>query len=752
MVLALHDRGLMGIMSAALSVALEDGPITPDGTAYTVIAPTDRAFAKATEDGSILCTNSRACASENEFLFSSGVEEFVLRHVFRGYLFPELWTDGQILRSVNGAYSKVENLDGGAITIGGAHLAQKNSRIAAADGVILVVDSVLKDYSRLDPSAVASAERIADVGPFSDGQYRVLVNELTSYVTCYRKIRGLGFRDWESRQQSALVFSPLLSKPSEPEGVGGCEEGHSRIGGDPALKGLRRQMFVAPPSGKAQEWSNGVFWTIPLDVERPDSDDDLAYMTVMQLASLLRQKKVTSKELTALYLDRLKRYDDTLEAVVTFTDSLAMSQAAQADHEMEAGVFRGPLHGIPYGLKDLMAVPNYPTTWGAELFSNQVLNEACWPYKQLLSSGAVLVAKLATGAMAWGDVWFNGRTKNPWNIAEGSCGSSSGSGAATSAGLVPFAIGTETWGSMSCPSETMGVTGYRPTFGTVGRTGVMSLAPSLDKIGAFCREATDCAIIVNAMRGKDPEDMSSVIAPPIDPQDVAVEDMRIGYIKEADTQVVREMAHLGAQMVPVTLNFSVPASDVVNIILASEAGAYFDQWLRSDASNTMREQHKWPDYIRSARFIPAVEYIQANRARVGLMKEVSAKLAGLDAVLVPARLQGNQNGVGNGVGTPQVVFPVGFEPVAAKEGRASKRKDPKVQALIGLPYSDAKLLAIVSAYQTATTYHLRRPPIDDVEEDVRDLCLPYSRCSQKNDREDVSDDDAGDLADIADNL
>ena len=276
------------------------------------------------------------------------------------------------------------------------------------------------------------------------------------------------------------------------------------------------------------------------DIKRPVNLEDVAFWSLPELATLVRTRQVSSVELTRMYLGRLRRYDSVLNAVVTFTDSLALEQARRADREIVAGHYRGTLHGIPYGAKDLYAVPGYPTTWGSEPYRNQLLIATATTVRRLEDAGAVLIAKLSTGELAWNDVWFRGTTHNPWNVAEGSSGSSAGPAAAVSAGLVPFALGTETLGSIVSPSTRTGVTGLRPSFGRVSRAGVMALAWSMDKPGPLCRSADDCAIVFNAIRGRDPADPTTVDEPfPYD-AGTPLSRLRIGYIKSASTRPMKE--------------------------------------------------------------------------------------------------------------------------------------------------------------------------------------------------------------------
>ncbi|MBL7727690.1 MAG: amidase, partial [Dinghuibacter sp.] len=249
-------------------------------------------------------------------------------------------------------------------------------------------------------------------------------------------------------------------------------------------------------------------WNLPANVALPANREELAFYSIPQLASLIRNKKISSLALTEFFLYRLKKWGDTLECVISLTDNMAREQARQADAELARGIYRGPLHGIPYGLKDLFAVKGTKTTWGSTPYKEQVVNEDAYVYTQLKKAGAVLCAKLSLGALAYNNKWFGGETKNPWNLAQGSSGSSAGSAAATAAGLLPFAIGTETWGSIISPSARCGVTGLRPTFGTISRSGAMVLCWSLDKAGPICRSAEDAAIVFAALSGTDGKDAS----------------------------------------------------------------------------------------------------------------------------------------------------------------------------------------------------------------------------------------------------
>jgi Asp-tRNA(Asn)/Glu-tRNA(Gln) amidotransferase A subunit family amidase len=444
------------------------------------------------------------------------------------------------------------------------------------------------------------------------------------------------------------------------------------------------------------------------DVSRPANLEDVAFWSVSELAALLRTRQVTSLELTRMYLDRLRRHDSVLHAVVTFTDSLALAQAGRADREISAGRYRGPLHGIPYGVKDLYAVPGYPTTWGAEPYLDQVLGETATAVRKLEEAGAVLVAKLSTGALAMGDVWFRDTTRNPWNLEQGSSGSSAGSAAAVSAGLVPFALGTETLGSIVSPATRTGVTGLRPSYGRVSRHGIMALSWSMDKPGPLCRTADDCALVFDVIRGRDPQDPVTVDAPfPYD-AGAALADMRIGYVASAfdgdrrgvelDRAVLDVLRGLGATLIPVEL----PDRPVqaMRVVLSAEAAAAFDELTLSGRDSLLRRQDAgaWPNSFRSARFIPAVEFIQANRWRRLLQEDMDALFATVDVYVAPS-FEGNNLLITNLTGHPCVAVPAGF----------LENGSPASITFCGRMYGEADALALARAYQQATPWDERHP-------------------------------------------
>lgn len=451
----------------------------------------------------------------------------------------------------------------------------------------------------------------------------------------------------------------------------------------------------------------------PAGIQRPKNDEDIAFMSILELGQLLKANLVTSVELTGIFLKRLKRYGPVLESVVTITEELAYKQAKEADQLLAEGKYLGPLHGIPYGLKDIIAVPNYTTTWGSTSFKNQVLDIEAWVYKRLKSAGAVLVAKLVTGSLAYDDVWFGGRTRNPWNIEEYSTGSSAGPASCTSAGLVPFAIGSETCGSITYPASRCGVTALRPTFGAVGRTGVMSIAESLDKLGPFCRNSVDCVIVLDAIRGKDPDDVSSRDIPFRDPFSVDITKFTVGYLEDAEMEVVHVLQSKGVNMVPFNLSYSVDSvQGILNFTMDVEMLAHFDKWQRSNLDDEYEAQDQWPLELRRARAIPAVDYVQAQRARGILIQQVRESFK-VDAFIGNAT-DWEKVCVGNLVGFPVVVVPTGFKKISDARSNDTRRRTTITTGIYAPPDHDHVALALAMAYQSVTNHHKQRPPIDDL--------------------------------------
>ena len=531
----------------------------------------------------------------------------------------------------------------------------------------------------ITPDVIEAAEQIAGLS-FTPEQREMMVEDLTENLEEYQALREV---DLPNRVAPSLVF-------------------HPQIGG------------VTPPEGEASmEWE-------PRPTERPADDEALAFMTVAELASLLKNGQVTSSELTELSLARLKQYDPVLQAVVTLTENRAREAAAQADEEIAAGNWRGPLHGIPYGAKDLLSVRGYPTTWGAMPYKEQTIDEDAAVVEKLDAAGAVLAAKLTLGALAWGDVWFGGTTKNPWNIEQGSSGSSAGPGSAVAAGLVPFAIGSETLGSIVSPSTRNGVTGHRPTFGAVSRYGAMALSWSMDKLGPMARSAEDCALVLDAIRGRDPRDPATVAMPFPYSAQADVQALRVGFLeeafaedydnREADQATLQTLRDLGISLKPMALPSSLPVSAMLTM-LSVEAATAFDELTRTKGVNEMvrQERDAWPHVFRTSRLVPAVEYLQASRARTLLIEEMAETVQEIDVFVSPS-FGGQTLGITNLTGHPCVCLPNAFRPVE-DQASGSPRRAPGSITFVGRLYGDADVLALAHAYQQATDFHRRRPPI-----------------------------------------
>ena len=446
------------------------------------------------------------------------------------------------------------------------------------------------------------------------------------------------------------------------------------------------------------------------NIRLPKNKSDLAFYSIPELAGLIRSKQITSVELTKFFIDRLKKWGDTLECVITLTEDTALAQAKRADEEIKNGKYRGVLHGIPYGLKDLFAVKGYKTTWGTTPYKDQYVNEDAYVYKRLRHAGAVLCAKLSLGALAFNNKWFGGETKNPWNLKQGSSGSSAGSAAAVVAGLLPFTIGTETLGSIVSPSSRCGATGLRPTFGSISRSGAMVLCWSLDKAGPICRSAEDCAIVFNYIHGTDGKDYGSVDQKFNYDGVVNFKKLRIAYAENyfkrlapdaQERKVLEVYKSLGADLKPVEFpDSSVYPVNLISIILNAESAAAFDELTRTNRDDLIERQDKgfWPNSFRAARFIPAVEYINANRYRYNLCKAVNEFMKDYDVVIVPS-FAGRQLSITNLTGHPVVVMPMGF----------NQNGSPLSITLIGNLFDEATILAAAKAYQDKTDHNKKRP-------------------------------------------
>ncbi|MFN4285810.1 MAG: amidase [Lacibacter sp.] len=467
-----------------------------------------------------------------------------------------------------------------------------------------------------------------------------------------------------------------------------------------------------PPVGVAAATQQPLRWKLNKKLQRPQEPGALAFMSIADLAALLRNRQLTSVELTRYFIDRIKRYGDSLQCVISITEELALEQARLADAELQAGKDRGLLHGIPYGLKDLFAVKGTRTTWGAAPFQEQVIDTDSYVYTRLKEAGAVLVAKFTLGALAMGDWWFGGRTRNPWNRNLGSSGSSAGSAAATAAGLVPFAIGTETYGSIISPSHTCGATGFRPTFGTVSRSGAMTLSWSLDKIGPICRSAADAAIVYYYIKGTDGNDPGCVNPTFNFNPTASLKGLRIGYAKNyfdriRDTsanewKVLRALEQQGVQLIPVVFPDSgVYHFDMIGITIGAEAAAAFDELTRTDLDDQLTRQNRndWPNFFRAARFIPAVEYVNTTRHRYLLMQRVQELFTQVDVVLTPT-YGGSQLAITNLTGNPALCLPTGF----------NRQQLPTSITLLGRIYGDAAVLTVGHYLQNITGWHKVHPP------------------------------------------
>jgi len=535
---------------------------------------------------------------------------------------------------------------------------------------VAATESDQEDSLDLEVSTVAEAETIIGL-KFTPEERDSLRADLLDNLASYQAMRDVPL---DNSVAPALVFNPI------PRGA--------------VFDTVQRPVQFGPPP----------------DVKMPADLNELPFYTVRELSELIRTRQLTSLDLTRLCLERLKKYDAQLHCVITLTEDLALIQAARADAEIADGVYRGPLHGIPYGVKDLLATKGYPTTWGARPYKDQIIDRNASVITKLEAAGAVLVAKLSLGALAWGDVWFSDTTRNPWNLEQGSSGSSAGPAAAVSAGLVPFAIGSETWGSIVSPSTRCGVTGLRPTFGRVSRAGAMTLSWSMDKLGPICRTVEDCAIVFNYIYGPDGEDFSVIHLPFNYEPDVDFSQVRIGYLKEdfdLDTAyldqnlaALQKLRDLGANLIALELP-QIPVYPQ-GIILVAEAAAAFDELTRSNRDDLMVRQSKnaWPNVFRSSRFIPAVEYIQANRLRTLSIEAMARLMDSIDVYVAPT-FEGDNLLLTNLTGHPCVVLPNGFD----------EKSSPVSITFIGRLFDEGRLLAIAKKYQLATDFHRQHPPL-----------------------------------------
>jgi Asp-tRNA(Asn)/Glu-tRNA(Gln) amidotransferase A subunit family amidase len=450
--------------------------------------------------------------------------------------------------------------------------------------------------------------------------------------------------------------------------------------------------------------------------------EELCFLPVTELSALVRARKISSTELTKMYLDRLKKYSPKLLCVITLTEELALEQAARADKEIAAGKYRGPLHGIPYGAKDLFNTKGIKTTWGAEPYQEQVPTYTSTAIERLEKAGAVLLAKLSMGALAQGDKWFGGVTKNPWNLEQGSSGSSAGSASATSAGLVAFAIGTETLGSIVSPSTRCGVTGLRPTYGRVSRYGAMGLSWTMDKIGPLCRSVEDTALVLNAMYGPDGHDVTAIDAPFDWNPAAPLASLKIGYLKNEfertggfgqqpnpETIAARRKIYddafealrkAGVKIEPAELPQM--NAQALTVILNAEAAAAFDDITRDGRVTQLSGQANgdWPNSFRTSRLIPAVEYIRAARERTLLQEHFDAFMKDWDVLIAPSGTQTLT--ITNLTGHPQVAVPCGF----------LNGNNPQSILFTGRLYEEGTPLRVAHAFEQATEWHKMHPKVD----------------------------------------
>lgn len=571
--------------------------------------------------------------------------------------------------------------------------------------------------AEITKETIATAEEIAGV-TFTDDERAMMVRNLTNQKQAIERLHSIQL---DNSVSPALIFDPV------PPGA--------------TLPAKNKQPMVR---------ENVAVLT------RPGSIEELAFLPVSRLSVLVRTRQVKAIELTEMSLDRLKRYDPQLKCVITLTEERARAQARAADEEIARGKYRGPLHGIPWGAKDLLAAKGYKTTWGAGPYKEQTIDADAAVVQRLDNVGAILVAKLTMGELAQGDNWFGGRTRNPWWTEQGSSGSSAGPGSATAAGLVGFSIGTETLGSISSPSTRCGVTGLRPTFGRVPRTGAMALAWSMDKIGPMCRSAEDCALVLDAIYGPDGQDLAVRDYPFNWNASVRPSALRVGYFKAAfdlperdprnpdrvqhatkaeDDAALAVLQRIGARLIPVEPpQFALQGT---SLILTPEAGAAFEGLVLSGKVKEMVQQgpNAWPNTFRSAHFVPAVDYINANRARLLLMQQWWELFRNFDVIVTPTGGAG-QLAMTNLTGNPAVIVPNGFReaPPLGQGAAAAPRPDtgraapadtgrhvqppppsPRPKTPVSLTFlaplfEEEKALALAHAYQQATDFHLTRPP------------------------------------------
>lgn len=540
-----------------------------------------------------------------------------------------------------------------------------------------------KDFLRSSLIAAVAASLPTRASAIAEPEVEISIDDLKAFS----RIAGISFSDDELKQ--------VL--PDVKDWLSGYE----------SLRKLPIPFEVEPPTvfmpktHRSLKGKKGVSvkLTRAAEATRPKNDEDLAFMSVRELGALIRTRQITSVELTKVYLERLSRYGDKLLCVITAMPEQALKRAHEADAEIEAGRYRGPLHGIPCGIKDLFAMRGAPTTWGAAPYKDQVLPYDSAVVEKLHDAGAVIVAKLSMGALAMNDVWFKGKTKNPWNEKEGSSGSSAGSAAATAAGLVAFAIGTETLGSIMSPSNRCRVTGFRPSYGRISRYGAMGLSYTMDKVGPICRQVEDCALVFTALTGHDPRDRSSVDRPFHYVPTLNLATLKVGVVDGASNDaILAGLEKLGVHASKFKFD---PIPDGILSLLEVEAATSFDELTRSDRIHQLTNSD-WPESFRASRFVPGVEYLQAQRARAWLMDRYEEELGDLDVLAVPGvGITGSALRITNLTGHPQVNIPQGV----------NAKGESNSISFVGRIYEEDIMLALANAFQRQGEFHKLRPSL-----------------------------------------
>jgi len=568
-----------------------------------------------------------------------------------------------------------------------------------ATGMLLPLHSVADEKAPVDAitsNTLKEAEKLTGV-PYTESERELMLKSIGGQIKKSTEIRELGMRNADLAP--ALQFDPRLPGTKLPD-----------------AKWLRERKRAVP--------------------RLPNSEADIAYAPVNVLSEWIRSKQLSSRRLTEIYLRRIDKYARGLESIITVTRDHALKRSAEADREIAAGRYRGALHGIPYGAKDLLDTKDIATTWGAMPYKDRVADQDAAVIERLNEAGAVMIAKTTMGALAGGDLWFDGLTRNPWNTEEGSGGSSAGSASSVAAALMGFAIGTETLGSIENPAARNGVAGLRPTFGRVSRYGSMTLCWSMDKIGPMCRSVEDTALVLNAINGFDVRDAGSIEAPFNFDNRASVKGLRIGYMKgwfnkDETPDALREMPGvikaLGMELVEIELP-DLPYGSLMNILFV-EASAALEELTLSQRDDLLRGQtsRAWPNMTRQARFISAVDYIQADRLRRRVMHVMHEQFEGLDAIIgssTPTQGAGTiMTPITNFTGHPALTLRIGFTKEAARRGdwvdekfygspsSGIKKKVPVCLNLWGPLFEDGKICQIGIAIENKLNIQGERPKL-----------------------------------------